>query len=151
MVVLELLLIVWQNFYNKTLSFPVVFNAVKSNATLVPEKYFPQFDIKLQPTDFRIGDDIQMVDSSGTVLRVQFPHGIIQVNILQLKVIESLKIGQIIEQTKFRGERIGTNNEYTAPTGAKGIIKEKIKFESKYNLDHFCIFDNGWQTTTLDS
>ena len=56
-------------FLQKNIEFPGVFNAVKSNATLVPEKYFPQFDIKLQPTDFRIGDDIQMIDSSGTVVK----------------------------------------------------------------------------------
>ena len=30
----------------------------------------------------------------------------------------------------------------------KRYNKRKIKFESKYNLDYFNIFDNGWQTNT---
>ena len=132
-------------FLQKNIEFPGVFNAVKSNATLVPEKYFPQFDIKLQPTDFRIGDDIQMVDSSGTVVKGAVSNWNNSSKYITVESNREFEIGQIIEQTKFRGERIG-NNEYTPPTGAKGIIKEKIKYESKYNLDHFSIVDNGWQT-----
>ena len=140
------LLITCLRFLEKNIEFPGVFNAVKSNATLVPEKYFPQFDIKLQPTDFRIGDDIQMVDSSGTVVKGAVSNWNNSSKYLTVESNREFEIGQIIEQTKFRGERIGTQNEYAPPTGAKGIIKEKIKFESKYNLDYFNIVDNGWQT-----
>ena len=136
------------DFLEKNIEFPGVFNAVKSNATLVPEKYFPQFDIKLQPTDFRIGDDIQMIDSSGTVVKGAVSNWNNSSKYLTVESNREFEVGQIIEQTKFRGERIGIQNEYTAPTGAKGIIKEKIKFESKYNLDYFNIVDNGWQTNT---
>ena len=56
-------------FLTQNVEYPGVFNAVKSSPTLVPEKYFPQFDIKLQPTNFRINDDIQMIDSAGTVVK----------------------------------------------------------------------------------
>lgn len=71
---------------------------MKSNATLVPEKYFPQFDIKLQPTDFRIDDAIQMVDSSGTTVKEMFLIGIILVNISQLKVTENLKLVRLLSK-----------------------------------------------------
>ena len=134
-------------FLQQNIEFPGIFNAVKSNATLVPEKYFPQFDVKLQPTDFRIGDDIQMVDSSGTVVKGAVSGWNNSSKYITVESNREFEIGQIIEQTKFRGER-GSNNEYTAPTGAKGIIKEKIKFETKYNLDNSSIVDNGWQTKT---
>ena len=134
-------------FLQKNVEFPGIFNSVKSNATLTPEKNFPQFDVKLQPTDFRIGDDIQMVDSSGTVVKGSVSVWNNSSKYITVESNREFEVGQKIEQTKFRGERIG-DNEYTAPTGAKGIIKEKIKFESKYNLDHFSIFDNGWQRRT---
>ena len=67
MVVLELLLIACQNL-QKNIEFPGILTLL-NQTPLVPEKYFPQFDMKLQPTDFRIGDDIQMIDSSGTVVK----------------------------------------------------------------------------------
>ena len=134
-------------FLEKNIEFPGIFNAVKSNATLVPEKYFPQFDIKLQPTNFRIDDDIQMVDSSGTVVKGTVSGWNNSSKYITIESNREFEIGQIIEQTKFRGERT-KDNEYTAPTGAKGIITEKIKYESKYNTDHFAIVDNGWQRNT---
>ena len=134
-------------FLQKNIEFPGIFNAVKSDATLVPEKYFPQFDIKLQPTDFRIGDDIQMVDSSGTVVKGEVSAWNNSSKYITVESNREFEVGRIIEQTKFRGERIG-NNEYTAPTGAKGIIKEKIKFTSKYGLNHFSVVSNGWQRRT---
>ena len=120
---------------------------MKSDASLVPEKYFPQFNIKLQPTDFRIGDDIQTVDSNGTIVKGSVSGWNNSSKYLTVESNREFEIGQIIEQTKFRGEKIG-RNVYSPPTGAKGIIKEKIKYESKYNLDHFAVFDNGWQRRT---
>ena len=45
-------------FLTQNVEYPGVFNTVKSSPTLVPEKY-SQFDIKLQPTDFRNNDDIE--------------------------------------------------------------------------------------------
>jgi len=134
-------------FLEKNIEFPGVFNAEKSNGTLVPEKYFPQFDPKLQPTDFRIGDDIQTIDSSGVIVKGTVSDWNNSSKYITVESNREFNVGQIIEQTKFRGERI-SGNEYTAPTGAKGIIKEKIKFESKYNLDYFSIFNNGWQRRT---
>ena len=96
-------------FLEKNIEFPGIFNAVKSNATLVPEKYFPQFDIKLQPTDFRIGDDIQMIDSSGTVVKGAVSGWNNSSKYITIESNREFEDGQIIEQTKFRGERTKDN------------------------------------------
>ena len=81
-----------------------------------------------------------MVDNSGTVVKGAVSGWNNSSKYITVESNREFEIGQIIEQTKFRGERI-SGDEYTPPTGAKGIIKEKIKFESKYNLDHFSVVD----------
>ena len=58
-----------------------------------------------------------------------------------------MKKVNLIEQVRFSGERID-GKTYASPTGAKGLIKEIIKFESKYNLDYFSIVENGWELNT---
>ena len=93
-------------FLQKNIEFPGVFNAVKSDASLVPEKYFPQFNVKLQPTDFRIGDDIQMIDSSGTVVKGAVSGWNNSSKYLTIESNREFEVGQTIEQTKFRGERV---------------------------------------------
>ena len=135
-------------FLQKNIEFPGVFNSVKSDAALVPEKYFPQFNIKLQPTDFRIGDDIQMIDSSGTIVKGAVSGWNNSSKYLTIESNREFEVGQIIEQTKFRGERIRCKSIYTSYWCKRH--KRKIKYQSKYNLDNFCIFENGWQKEELD-
>ena len=54
-----------------------------------------------------------MVDSSGTVVKGAVSNWNNSSKYLTVESNREFEIGQIIEQTKFRGERIGTNNEYT--------------------------------------
>ena len=83
------------------------------------EKYFPQFDIKLQPTDFRIGDDIQMVDSSGTTGEVSAWN-----NSSKYLTVESNNLSWSNNRTnKIQRERINIMNNM--PNWCKGIIKKK--------------------------
>ena len=88
-----------------------------------------------------------MVDSSGTIVKGAVSGWNNSSKYITVESNREFEVGQVIEQTKFRGEKIN-RNEYTPPTGAKGVIKERIKYESKYNTDHFSIVDNGWQKKT---
>ena len=62
---------------------------------------------------------------------------------LTIESNREFEVGQIIEQTKFRGERIGEIN--IQAYWCKRNYKRKNKYQSKYNLGQFCIFENGWQ------
>ena len=134
-------------YLEKDTEFPGVFNLVKSAATLIPDKWFPQFDIVLQPNDFRIDDEIQSIDSSGLLIKGTVADWNNSSKYLTVESTREFEVGRIVEQVKFRGERIGSK-EYSSPTGAKGIIKEVISYKSKYNLDYFSIVENGWELET---
>ena len=73
-----------------------------------------------------------MVDSSGTVVKGSVSGWNNSSKYITVESNREFEVGQKIEQTKLRGERIG-DNEYTAPTGARGIIKEKKNF-NKNNI-----------------
>ena len=47
----------------KMLTIPVFLILLIQLLHLIPDKWFPQFDIELQPNSFRKGDDIESVDS----------------------------------------------------------------------------------------
>ena len=135
------------NYLSQNVDFPGIFDSVNSVATLIPDKWFPQFDVEVQPNVFRKGDEVESFDSTGTQISgVVFDWN----NSNKYLTVESsreFEVGQIIEQVRFRGERIG-GKVYASPTGAKGLIKEIVKFESKYNLDNSSLVENGWEYNT---
>ena len=135
------------NYLSQNVDYPGVFDAVNSVATLIPDKWFPQFDVQLQPNVFRVGDEVESFDSTGTQIKgVVFDWN----NSSKYLTVESnreFENGKLIEQVRFRGERIG-GKTYASPTGAKGLIKEIIKFVGKYNLDSSSIVENGFELNT---
>ena len=126
------------NYLSKNVDFPGVFDTVNSVASLIPDKWFPQFDIELQPNSFRKGDDIESVNSEGTQIVGQVFNWDNSSKYLTVESSREFEIGNLVEQVRFRGERVD-GKVYASPTGAKGLIKEIVKFESKYNLDYFLL------------
>ena len=135
------------NYLSKIVDYPGVFDSVNSVSTLIPDKWFPQFDIELQPNKFRKGDEVESFDSSGTQIKGTVFDWSNSSKYLTVESNREFEKGKLIEQVRFRGERIG-GKTYASPTGAKGLIKEIIKFEGKYNLDYFSIVENGWEYNT---
>ena len=135
------------NYLSKNVDYPGVFDAVNSVSTLIPDKWFPQFDIELQPNKFRKGDEVESFDSSGTQIKGTVFDWNNSSKYLTVESNREFEKGKLIEQVRFRGERVG-GKTYASPTGAKGLIKEIIKFEGKYNLDYFSIVENGWEYDT---
>ena len=135
------------NYLSKNVDYPGIFDTVNSVATLIPDKWFPQFDVKLQPNKFRVGDEVESFDSTGTQIKgIVFDWN----NSSKYLTVESnreFENGQLIEQVRFRGER-QSGKTYASPTGAKGLIKEIVKFQGKYNLDYFSEVENGWEFNT---
>ena len=54
------------NYLSQNVDFPGIFDSVNSVATLIPDKWFPQFDVEVQPNVFRKGDEVESFDSTGT-------------------------------------------------------------------------------------
>jgi len=134
-------------FLEKNVDYPGVFNTVQSAAMLIPSKWFPQFDVVLQPNDFRIDDEVESFTSDGTRVIGNVSDWNNSSKYLTVESSRQFEIGGIVEQIKFRGERI-SGNEYSSPTGAKGLIKEIISFNSKYNLNYYSLRENGWEFNT---
>ena len=135
------------DYLTKNVDFPGVFDSVNSVTTLIPDKWFPQFDIKLQPNEFRKGDDVESVDSTGTKITGTVFDWNNSSKYLTVESSREFENSQLIEQVRFRGERVG-NKTYSSPTGAKGLIKEIVKFGSHYDLDYFSEVENGWEYKT---
>ena len=135
------------NYLTKNVDYPGIFDSVNSVATLIPDKWFPQFDVELQPNKFRVGDEVESFDSTNTQIKgVVFDWN----NSSKYLTVESnreFEKGKLIEQVRFRGERVG-GKTYASPTGAKGLIKEIIKFEGRYNLDSSSLVENGFEFNT---
>ena len=135
------------NYLSKNVDFPGIFDSVNSVATLIPDKWFPQFDIELQPNSFRKGDDIESIDSDGTQITGTVFDWDNSSKYLTVESSREFEKDKLVEQVRFRGERID-GKVYASPTGAKGLIKEIVKFEGKYNLDYFSTVENGWEYLT---
>jgi len=135
------------NYLSKNVDFPGIFDSVNSVATLIPDKWFPQFDVELQPNRFRKGDEVESFNSAGTQVSGLVFDWNNSNKYLTVESSREFEVGQLIEQVRFRGERVG-GKVYASPTGAKGLIKEIVKFESKYDLDIFSIVENGWEYNT---
>ena len=135
------------DYLSKNVDYPGIFDAVNSVATLVPDKWFPQFDVVLQPNVFRVGDEVESFDSTGTQIKGTVFSWNNSSKYLTVESNREFEKGKLIEQVRFRGERIG-GKTYASPTGAKGLIKEIIKFVGKYNLDSSSIVENGFELNT---
>ena len=107
---------------------PGFYDAGNSSGIIVPSHYFPQFDPTLETFEFRQLDTVTDGVSQGTVYTLD-PSS-------KYLIVES--------DDDFE---VGTELKSTI-TGAKGLVKERIFFDSRYHLDFYSITENGWEYTT---
>ena len=108
--------------------YPGNFDTQTSSATLVPEKYFPQFNPILKVNEFFKSDEVTDGKSSGIAFDWDRDN-----NYLVVETIDTFVTGKIINSPQ---------------TGAAGLISEVVSFTSNYDLDYYSIVENGWEYST---
>jgi len=104
---------------------PGTFDSINSSAVLVRERDFPQFDSTLKPNIFQAGEQVSNGDQIGDVFEWDAIN-----KYLVVESSDEFDIGDIVKSNQ---------------TGRKGLVKEKISFETKYDLDYFSIVNDGWE------
>jgi len=101
------------------------FDAKNSSAILVRERDFPQFDSTLRANIFEAGESVNNGNQSADVFEWDAEN-----KYLTVESSEDFVVGDIIKSDQ---------------TGKKGLIKEKISFETTYDVDYFSLVNNGWE------
>ena len=114
--------------YLSEVEWPGNFDTINSSGSLVPSKWFPHFDSTLESRAFNKGDEVNDGNTTGTVFNWN----------------DSAKYLTVEGATEFEVDTIITDDD----TGVKGLIKDRITFESKYDLNDVSIVDNGWEYLT---
>ena len=107
-------------------TFPGTFDANNSAGRIIPEKYFPQFDIKLGTNDYLEGETVTSGSVSGTVESWNSEIGILKVSSNKDFIVNDI----------IKGETSTT----------QGIASSIRSFESNLDLESTSKVDNGWQT-----
>ena len=105
---------------------PGVFDAANSTGILVRERDFPQFASTLKTNIFQKGEDVTN-DDGDTAEVFEWD---VDSKYLVIESANDFEVGETVTSQQ---------------TGSKGIIKEKVSFETDYKLDYFSIVDNGWE------
>ena len=108
--------------------FPGIFDSLTSFGRVIPEKYFPIFDIKLKKNDFLIGETVFSESGDGVVESWNN-----KIEYLKVSTDKEFKIGDILT-----GESSNT----------RGLIKRKIDFDSYAKLAPDSSVNKGWQYDT---
>ena len=107
---------------------PGNYDPINSSGRIIPQKYFPSFNIELQKNDYLIGENIKSPTTSGYV------DGWNPVtNQLRAVSTENFVVGEIIEGLTSKSQ---------------GIASFVDVSDSFINLDSSSIVDNGWQTSS---
>jgi len=109
-------------------AFPGNQDVLNSAGVIVPQKFFPQFDITLQTNNFIEGEQ---VISGNKVGRVESWNG--KNETLKIAASDEFDVGDLIEGTTSR---------------TAGTIESKINFESQIKIDAGSVVKQGWQRDT---
>jgi len=107
---------------------PGNFDTSRSAGLIVPQKYFPIFEVRLKKNEFLTGETVYSNDVLGKVISWKPETN-------YLKVSSS---GDYNTNSLIRGE---TSN-------SQGIISEVLTFDSIYKIDAFSTVINGWERET---
>jgi hypothetical protein len=104
-----------------------IYDVNSSFGTVTPESYFPRFEITLKKNIFSVGETIVSNDKTGIVEFWDSKNELLKIN-----TIDDFDLG----------ERITGKS-----TGYFGIIVDKFKFNSFYNIDSSSVVIRSWQNS----
>jgi len=108
--------------------YPGTYDSVNSLGTIVPESYFPIFDIYLKKNNFIKGELVKSNSNDGIV--EQYDPTL---NFVKVSSNTDFTVGDIV---------------YGTTSNAKAIIRDKIDFESECVISDSAIVENGWKDDT---
>jgi hypothetical protein len=102
-----------------------LFDTENSYGTIVPEKYFPKFEIKLKKNIFLKGESILSGNNIGIVEYWDKDNELLKINTTQNFEINSILVGN--------------------SSDSKGLIVDKFNFESIYSVSSSSLVVRSWQ------
>tara|TARA_B100001109_G_scaffold254874_1_gene255811 strand:- start:12835 stop:25032 length:12198 start_codon:yes stop_codon:yes gene_type:complete len=108
--------------------FPGNFDVLNSAGIIVPEKYFPQFDIKLKKNNFLRGEEVHCGEKVGVVESWNN-----RIELLKLSTATEFDVSDII---------VGKTSS------TQGTVKSKIDFNAEVKVAAGSVVENGWMKDT---
>ena len=105
---------------------PGSYDSFNSSGRIIPQKYFPVFDVSLTPNDYLVGEDVKSSSATGTVEKWDSKN--------ELLVIASkgdFKVNEVIEGLS---------------SNTQGVASSITSYESNLKLGAFSRVENGWET-----
>jgi hypothetical protein len=115
--------------YLKDGEVPGIYTPVNSFGYIVPEKYFPTFDITLQKNNFILGEEV--ITSSGYT-------GIVEYWDRENEFVSVLADDKFVSGDRITGK---TSN-------LSGIVGRVEFFDAEYSTNSFSVVQRGWDTGT---
>jgi hypothetical protein len=114
--------------YLKDGEYPGVYRPLDSSGKVIPEKYFPIFNISLEKNKFLKNEFVRSGSSIGRVNSWDYKNGY-----LKISSFDEFNVGdKILAET----------------SGAEGLISGILYFNSYYNVDSSSIVKKGWNKNT---
>ena len=107
---------------------PGTFNAENSAGRIIPEKYFPIFNVVLEPNQFYVGELVSFDGGTGKVIAWDSNHGELKITTSSDAQIESIISGKT--------------------SGSFAVIKDVYSVESDFKIGPSSVITKGWQTET---
>ena len=107
-------------------SVPGTFVSAASAGKIIPESYFPIFDIKLEDNKFEIGETLISGNKKGTLQSTNKLSGVLKVS---------------SPHTFIKGESITGES-----SGTKATIIDAVSYSSLYDVEASSIVNEGWKT-----
>ena len=107
---------------------PGNFDAANSSGRVIPEKWFPIFGIEMTSNNFEKGEIVNSKSASGTVQSWNEHSGSLKVSSSRL-----FNVGELITGESSKTE---------------GRIKERISYNSQYDINSSSIINKGWKRET---
>ena len=104
---------------------PGIFDPINSSGRIIPEKYFPTFDIQLKKNDYLVGETIKSKSVSSGYVDQWNPI----TNQLRAVSAETFLHGEIIEGITSKSQ---------------GIAGTQNRIDAFFKLDSSSLVDNGW-------
>ena len=108
--------------------FPGNFDVLNSAGIIVPEKYFPQFDIELKKNNFLQGEEVECNEKRGVVESWNN-----RIELLKLSTATEFDVGDVI---------LGRTSS------TQGRVKSKIDFNAEVKVAAGTVVENGWMKDT---